>query len=230
MLWAVFVASLLGSVHCAAMCGPLAAAAEAGRGRARSRLAYHGGRLAVYLALGALAGAAGGLLDRFGLRLGWSASAARVAGVLLIAFGLVTLLRSLGLRLGRRDPLATFTAGLYRRLRQVPPAARGVTLGAASALLPCGWLYAFVAAAGGTGSPVQGALAMAVFWTGTVPAVATAGLLLQRVTGSLRRRLPAVTAIALIAIGLLAALGRAPGHHATMTAALPPVAHDAAPR
>jgi sulfite exporter TauE/SafE len=59
-----------------------------------------------------------------------------------------------------------------------------------------------VIAAAGTGSVLAGALTMFAFWLGTVPAMV--GLL--RVTGPLlariRTRMPAITAIALIAVGL----------------------------
>lgn len=224
MLWAVWLASLLGSAHCAAMCGPLAAAAEAGGSPARRRIGYHAGRLGVYLALGGLAGWAGGALDRWGLGLGWSLPAARAAGLLLVAFGTLALLRALGVRIGSPRWLAAFGARLSAPLRALSPAWRALALGAASALLPCGWLYGFVAVAGATGSAGGGVLTMAVFWTGTVPAVASAGLVLQRLTGRLRRRLPAVTALALIVLGLLAAVGRNPSRHAGPGSA--PVEHD----
>ncbi|HZX85481.1 MAG TPA: sulfite exporter TauE/SafE family protein, partial [Reyranella sp.] len=55
----------------------------------------------------------------------------------------------------------------------------GVVLG----FLPCGLLYGALAAAGGTGSPTDGALAMAAFALGTMPAlIATGwgGLLVRR--------------------------------------------------
>ncbi|MBE7450024.1 MAG: sulfite exporter TauE/SafE family protein [Kofleriaceae bacterium] len=42
--------------------------------------------------------------------------------------------------------------------------ARAALLGLLSAALPCGWLWAFVVVAAGTGSPVGGALVMTAFW------------------------------------------------------------------
>jgi len=70
-------------------------------------------------------------------------------------------------------------------------------------LLPCAWLYAFVATAAGTGSPVRGALVMAFFWAGTVPALAAIGVLARGALGPLSRRLPLVTASLLVVVGLL---------------------------
>ena len=98
---------------------------------------------------------------------------------------------------GRRG----YTRGLVR-VRRTRPAARAWLAGALTGLLPCGWLWAFVVAAAGTGGALAGAAVMAVFWLGTVPAMtgglALAGPLLDR----LRRRLPTVTALALLALGL----------------------------
>ena len=49
---------------------------------------------------------------------------------------------------------------------------------------------------------------MGVFWLGTVPMMAALGLGLQRGLGPLRTRLPAMTSIALVVIGLLTVAGK----------------------
>ena len=212
-IWPVLVVSLLGSPHCAAMCGLVAGAAGP---TPRAALAYHLARLGGYLMIGAVAGLVGAGADRLGAAAGLSATATRGAGLLLIVAGVAGLLRAAGvLRLGSVDThrwLARF-AGRVRSLR---PSARGAALGLLTALLPCGWLLAFVGAAAGTGSPLAGAGAMAVFWLGTVPALAGAALLVQRAAGPLRARLPMVGAVALICLGLVTLLRR-------------PAAHDSAP-
>jgi sulfite exporter TauE/SafE len=87
--------------------------------------------------------------------------------------------------------------------------------------LPCGFLYAFVAVAAGTGSAAGGLLVMAAFWTGTLPVMAGLGLIAQRALGPLRRRLPVITASILVVVGLLAVSGvlRPKGmHHHTRAA------------
>jgi sulfite exporter TauE/SafE len=213
-LGAILVTSLLGSVHCAAMCGPLAAVAGGTDAGAAGRAAYHAGRLCLYLVLGAAAGALGGGFNAVALGAGLPSDAAQVAGWLLVALGVLALARAAGWWFPRPlGAVGAFPRRVLTRLAQVRPAWRGLALGAASAFLPCGWLYAFAVTAAGTGSAESGALAMAAFWTGTVPAVAGAALVLQRLTGRLRRRLPAFTALVLIAIGLLTALGRARAAH-----------------
>ena len=219
-LWPILLASLVGSPHCAAMCGLVAGAA--GR-RTGSALAYHGSRLAGYLTLGTAAGAVGATVDSVGRLAGATAVATRIAGVAVVAFGVVGILTTLGWRLwpaGRG--LHRLASSIAQRGRELPPIRRAALLGLVTALLPCGWLYAFVAAAGSTGQPGRGALAMGVFWIGTVPAVAAAGAFVARLAGPLRARLPLVSAATLIVFGLATALAR-PSHHHDEA---PPAAHD----
>ena len=77
MTWAVLLASLAGSLHCAAMCGGFAvvAATAGGRGRVGGQVAYSFGRLLAYATLGAMAGLVGSV---FAVR-PWVRDAAGVA-------------------------------------------------------------------------------------------------------------------------------------------------------
>lgn len=205
--------SLLGSPHCAAMCGGFACFYAQRPGARRSwlvPLAYHGGRLASYALLGAVAGALGAGVDAAGRMAGAARPAAVLAGVLMVGWGAVTMLRAMGARLPRVSLGATHNLQRYtvQRMERRPPALRAAALGLLTTLLPCGWLYVFVATAGGSGSPGRGALAMSAFWLGTVPMLAGLGALVQRLSGPLRRRLPVLTAAVLVVIGLLTAAGR----------------------
>lgn len=227
----VFVAGLLGSVHCAGMCGSFACLASGGdttRGpRAlRSTAAYNGGRWFAYALLGLLAGAAGAGLDRAGQVAGLARPAAIVAGVLLILWGTASLLAALGVRVPALDvppALAQRVARALRAVQSQPPALRGFAIGALSAALPCGWLYAFVATAAAAGSALGGTLVMSAFWLGTLPMMLAIGLGAQRLLGRFRTRLPLVTASILVILGVLTAAGRftMPAH-----AAPPPPATD----
>ena len=96
---AILVTSLLGSMHCVGMCGPLALWASGVGGPNASRqsvatrlLAYHSGRLVTFLTAGIIAGAVGGLIATGGEWLGWQQSAARFAGSLMIGLGVWRLL------------------------------------------------------------------------------------------------------------------------------------------
>lgn len=172
----LFMTALIGSVaHCVPMCGPFVLMqCQAGSGGPLLRriagsalLRYHLGRLTTYVALGAIAGASGGLLaEETGLR--WP-----LALLFLIA-ALAFLARAAGLM----SILPAEPAQWLSRL-VVPLAARnpgGFRLGLLLGLLPCGFLYAALAAAAATGSAMAGAQAMATFGAGTVPALVLTAL------------------------------------------------------
>jgi uncharacterized protein len=208
LLGAVFLASAAGSLHCVGMCGGLVA--FVGGGRASAAL-YHAMRGLAYLALGAAAGALGAALDFGGAALGWSRIAMLLAGVTMLGFGFAALARARGYRLPKMPVPARFRR-IFARAHQVAsvqgPLVRAGLLGALTALLPCGWLYAFVLTAAGTGSPWSGTLVMLVFWAGTVPALLALGFGVRLLATPLMRRAPTLTAWLLVAIGLTTLSGR----------------------
>jgi sulfite exporter TauE/SafE len=216
LITTVFVSSVLGSLHCAGMCGAFLAMAVAGGEqdpsfRVRLQAAYHGGRLVSYVMLGVLAGFLGSAVELAGAAAGWTRSAAILSGVVLVLFGAGLVLRSLGVRVPRVPVLATLSGALVRLHRvsdSWPPAARAMFIGLLTTLLPCGWLWAFVATAAGTGDGWRGALAMAVFWLGTLPVMIALGAGLQRSVPAARRFMPIATSVLLVAVGVATLLGR----------------------
>jgi sulfite exporter TauE/SafE len=215
LLLSVLGASLLGSVHCAAMCGGFVCL-YSGAGSARHvgvtpHVAYNAGRLVSYLLLGALAGTVGHGVDRIGGVAGVGRLAAIAAGALMVVWGGSTLLAALGVRMRQRiapRALQATLTSLLVRFRNESPTVRGAATGLLTTLLPCGWLYVFVATAGGTGRVLDAMLIMFVFWLGTLPMMVTIGLGAQRVFGAFQRRLPLAAAGAAVVLGLLAMTGR----------------------
>ncbi|MDP2359575.1 MAG: sulfite exporter TauE/SafE family protein [bacterium] len=213
---AVLAASLLGSLHCAGMCGGFVAFYAGGdRSHGRSRLlshaAYSGGRLLTYALLGVAAGILGRALDLAGAAAGLQRGAAVAAGLLMMLWGLVMLLQVKGLRISTHLP-PVFQRLVQEALGQLgdkPPVVKALVLGLLSTLLPCGWLYAFAITAAGTGDPVAGALVMVAFWLGTLPVLLTLGMGVQAMAGPLRRHLPVISALLLMVIGALTVLDRA---------------------
>jgi len=194
----LFLAGLSGSaVHCVGMCGPfvlaqvMADAEHVGSGgygewRRLSGAAlapYHFGRFTTYTGLGIVAGAATALFAS-------TVVFAWLCAILLIASAALMLAQAFGLALGVEAP----QAGLIQRLA-VPltssrhPAAR-YALGVVLGFLPCGLIYGALGAAAGTGSVLQGALGMAAFSLGTMPALVAVGwggvLLRRRWQGMIR--------------------------------------------
>ncbi|HYE62937.1 MAG TPA: sulfite exporter TauE/SafE family protein [Phycisphaerales bacterium] len=219
LIAAIFLASLLGSMHCAGMCGAFLAFAitpgEKPVSKAALQAAYHTGRLVTYTALGTLAGALGHAIDLGGSIAGLQRTAGALAGTMMVAFGLLAIARVMGVRLPRPPVPAlmerALTAG-HRAAFDLPPLARAAMTGLLTTLLPCGWLYAFVITAAGTANPAQGALAMLVFWLGTLPALIALGTGLQCLAGPLKRRLPLITSLAVVCVGVFTVITRMTGH------------------
>lgn len=218
LIVAVVTASLLGSFHCVGMCGPLAIWASGagdhvkkGTWAAATSL-YHVGRLSTYALAGLIAGAIGSAVDFGGHALGYQVAAARVVGVTMIAIGLFKLWKMVRSKSTGAELKPTVVGGVLVKLRpyifRLPITARAFVIGLLTTLLPCGWLYLFALIAGGTGSPMMGAIVMAAFWIGTVPALVTlvAGIRLMSV--KFTRLVPAIAAVLLICAGCVTASGR----------------------
>ena len=206
----LFLAGLAGSVvHCVGMCGPfvlgqvMSGLDRSGGGYGEWRrlagaalLPYHFGRLTTYTALGALAGGATALFAATSA-FGW------LSGGLLVVAALLMVVQALGLALGGTSPLAGVLARLAAPLSNATGAGARYGLGVILGFLPCGLLYGALAAAGGTGSVADGAVAMASFAAGTMPALMATGwggLLVRR---RLRERGRWIAAPLLLANALL---------------------------
>ena len=212
---ALFLAGLAGSlVHCAGMCGPFvlsqvmsdAASTHDRRYGEWQRLAgaalvpYHLGRLTTYTLLGALAGAATMVVASTEL-FGWLS-----ALLLVLAAGLL-LAQAFGLVLGAGTPstriVARLAAGFSASTSPLARYGLGVVLG----FLPCGLVYAALAAAAGTASPLEGAFALSAFAFGTMPAlvlIGWGGLIARRRLRSAARWIgaPLLTGNALVLLAL----------------------------
>jgi len=195
---AALLAGLVGSPHCLGMCGGFAVAC--GGGQRGGAAAWSLGRLVTYASLGALGGAAGSLLPGPG----WAVNA--VAGALLLYFAL---------RLGGWNPklpgflpTKSITDAGSRLLSRTGLGAR-FGFGTLTGLLPCGLLYTALALPVASGEPLQGALVMAAFWLGTLPALSFAAAALRR-AAALRPWTRRAVAAGVFALGLVALVTRAP--------------------
>ncbi len=196
-LAAVFGIGLAGSVHCIGMCGgfAIALAQKPGSPRGMAQARYFAGKTLSYAALGLLAGAFGSALA---LVLG------PLQHVIGIGFGVVLI--AVGLRMagwwgvGGAANVPGLGAAFGWALRQ-PPSRAAWSLGLLNGLLPCGMVYAMLAMAATTGSPLQGALVMATFGVSTLPALALAALLGRMARPMWRARLNTAAGIALLLVG-----------------------------
>lgn len=221
---AAVVVGIASSVHCFAMCGPLACSGLAtfrngdnGQAAKRKRraitAAYQLGRLGSYSLVGALLGLVGASVSSllsFSIRpyLPW-----------VMAATLVVTALELGKKLPSIPGLGRAFALLGRLTAKLSPIARSATIGALTPLLPCGLLYGISAAALATGAAGSGALVMGGFALGSGPALLLAqiGLGTRRLPplarGIIQRGIPLVAAAVLVyrAIGSMG--GEPPACH-----------------
>jgi len=166
---AALTAGVLGSGHCAVMCGPLACVSldRDPAQRARRARAWQAGRLLAYTSLGALLGTFGRGIART-----FSSTGAGAALPWVMVGGLVLMAFEVGKRAPRLPGLARISRALFGIGEKITPLSGAALRGAATAFLPCGLLYGAFVMAVGAGSALGGALTMAAFGAGGVPALA----------------------------------------------------------
>jgi sulfite exporter TauE/SafE len=224
----IFLIGLVGSVHCIGMCGGIVGALSSAPGaqsapqrvipiattlrrQAGTVLAYNAGRIASYMAAGALAG---------GLASG-AYALTRIAALQVGAYWLANLmLVALGLYLmGVWHGLAHLEAGGQLLWRRVQPWTKALlpmdhplkafALGGLWGWLPCGMVYSVLLTALLSGSAPQGALVMLAFGLGTLPTLIALGMLGARLRQRMQQRIVRIACGALVlsfgALGLLRA-------------------------
>lgn len=165
-LWTGFALGLVGSLHCAGMCGPLALALPGAGATAASylagRLAYNAGRTVTYCVMGLVFGGVGQTLAVAGVQRWVSIGLGLALLGGLLASRRVSLWKPATLLVGR------LKSGMALLLRQRSVFSLGV-LGLLNGLLPCGLVYVALAGATATGNLVAGVQYMALFGLGTTP-------------------------------------------------------------
>ena len=168
-----YILGFLGSLHCAAMCGPLLLAlpvTAGGAGRfVAGRIVYQLGRVATYCLLGVVAGFVGRSIFLAGLQR-W----------LSLALGVAVLL---GFLISKKAAGSAPAVRLVAKLKTAMSAqlqkrnfSSLALLGMLNGLLPCGLVYVALAGAVSGGTVLDGIFYMAIFGLGTLPMMLTIGL------------------------------------------------------
>lgn len=174
-VFTAFIMGLSGAGHCLAMCGGIAGAIGV-QSKLSNIVLYNLGRIFSYTLLGALMGGAVALIapdsPHTTMVLRW------LAVFFLLALGLYY--TGWWPVLSRLEQLAS---PLWRQIRKLAPSNtsnrqhRGAVLlaGAVWGWLPCGLVYSALSYAAVSGTATSGALIMAAFAAGTLPAMLGAG-------------------------------------------------------
>jgi sulfite exporter TauE/SafE len=205
---AAMTIGLMGSAHCAAMCGGIAGALTLGIDDNRQHrlpiiAGFHIGRILSYALIGALLG--GVMVALAGEIKPLSVALRLLAGLLLIAMGLyvanwwtgLTSLERIGV------PVWSRLQPLTNKLLPVKTTGGALALGGLWGWLPCGLVYSALSWAVTAGSTLEAASRMLLFGIGTLPAMVT-----MSVAADTSRRLlqqqntRRVAGILLIAFGL----------------------------
>jgi len=198
-----FALGLLGSLHCAAMCGPLMLALPVPPGGpARfvvGRIIYQLGRVATYCLLGVVAGLVGKSIFLAGLQR-W----------LSIALGVAILT---GFLISKKVALSAPAVRLVTRLKAVMSAQlrqrsfRSLALlGLFNGLLPCGLVYVAMAGAVSCGTILNGIFYMAFFGLGTLPTMLGISLSGKAIPMTLRLKLRRAIPLGVCLLALLLVL------------------------
>ena len=198
------VIGLVGSIHCAGMCGPIAIALPLhGQNMLQKMLGgvlYNLGRTFTYGVMGILFGWVGQGLEMIGFQ-------QRVSVIMGAIMVLSVLFPSLFKNQYRLDRSWFSWIGKLKssfgRLLNVRSFGSLFFIGMLNGLLPCGLVYMAIAGAIGTGSVMGGSLYMVLFGLGTIPmllAISMAGNLMNiQVRNRINKLIPALV----IVVGIL---------------------------
>ncbi|MFC6940901.1 sulfite exporter TauE/SafE family protein [Salinirubellus sp. GCM10025818] len=173
----------------------------------RQHLLFNLGRTLAYATVGATMGALGGLVYD-------TAAVAAVAGpvrgvtgvvvgLLVVAAGVTNLRGEQGGHLPVGGLFGRVSAALTSRVDRWVRGPRIVALGAIHGLMPCPILYPAFLYALAVGSPVHGALALALLGIGTVPTLFAYGTVLGSLSPGTRERLHRVLGALFVLLGYL---------------------------
>lgn len=214
----LFLAGLLTSLHCVAMCGGINISqclpkpsvqidVNLGQSQTKSQLfassikpslLYNSGRVISYTVIGALVGGLGSVLSLNGSGKGLIAI---VAGILMMVMGINLL--------GIFPGLRRFSLFMPKPIRSALMGKNGdrgpLMVGLVNGFMPCGPLQAMQIYALGTGSALVGGLSMFFFSLGTVPLMFLLGSLSTQLGKNFTKRLTQMGAVVVIFLGLVMA-------------------------
>lgn len=203
ILITALVLGLMGSFHCAGMCGPIAIAlplfGNSTLQKVFGSLLYNIGRIITYGIMGAIFGMMGKGLELLGFQrvISIIMGAVMIFAVIFpsvidsnkIGKGIAPLVEKLKSKLGKLFAVKSF-GSLF-------------LIGLLNGLLPCGLVYMALAGSIGTGNATLGALYMLLFGFGTMPMLLAFNLSGGFVSASLRQKVNKLIPSLVVIVGIL---------------------------
>lgn len=203
-IWAAITLGFLGSFHCVGMCGPIALALPLNHNSLSSKitgaLLYNVGRMFTYALLGSLFG----LLGQSVVIAGYQQALSITLGVIILI--MVLLPSSAYGRFKITALIYSYIGKLKQKLGSLFKKRSYSSLffiGTLNGLLPCGLVYLGITGAIATGGSLEGALFMAMFGLGTLPAMFVLGMLGNSISINFRNKINKAIPIFVVAMALL---------------------------
>ena len=203
-MYSAFILGLLGSFHCAGMCGPIAFVLPIDRSNSAKKIVqislYHIGRLLTYSFIGFIFGWIGK-----GLYLaGFQQRISILIGVLMIVMILipVRIFNKYNFSKPLYSAVGKVKSGLGKLLKQKSNKAL-FSIGILNGFLPCGMVYMALVGAMAGGTSLDGAFYMALFGLGTIPLMTMAVYLGNFLSLNVRAKIQKAVPIFVVVIGLL---------------------------
>ena len=195
---------LMGSFHCAGMCGPIAIALPLHGNTVSQKIfggtLYNVGRTITYGIMGAIFGFLGQGVEM----LGFQQKISVVMGALMIISVLFPALFKNQYRMDKS--WFSFVGKLKKsigKLFSIRSFSSLFFIGLLNGLLPCGLVYMAIAGAIGTGNVTQGSLYMILFGLGTIPMLLTISLAGNIMSQAIRRKINKLIPVLVVVVGLL---------------------------
>lgn len=194
MMWSAFILGLLGSLHCAAMCGPFMLGLAAREYSLFSLLVHHVGRWIGYIILAVFFYFVVSPLQIFELQ----QYIGLFSGILLVIYGLKSYIPPVN------KLFTKITALISARMMKSKSGRTGnIMLGVLNGLLPCGLSFGAAILSVNTGSLVNAGAYMVVFGLGTLPILLAMSYLPQLGLQKSLRKFNAYTPKILLVVGFI---------------------------
>lgn len=197
-----FILGLIGSLHCAGMCGPIAInlplRGETFFEKFISGLLYNSGRTLMYGIMGAVFGSIGKGLYLLGIQQ-WVSI---IMGSIMILTVIIPFVFK-KINLIQFDFFAGFLRKAIQKLFKIRSYKGLFLIGMLNSLLPCGLVYVAIIGAIATGNVFQGGMYLILFGLGTIPMMLTISLIGNAITTNIRNIFNRIIPYLVVVIGAI---------------------------